>query len=146
MLVIIFIGAPLLYANGVLESHSGKFKNFSYMDGSITRNARAEYIGFYWKAIYIDGSRQNASMVIAGNFMPWNSHNYAGWEELLREPYPYANENTIREELNSITRVNVSEMDGSIYFLELIPDSNGNYFWIDGDGDWGFYQEVYIKR
>jgi hypothetical protein len=85
-------------------------------------------------------------MVVAANFMPWNSHEYTGWEELLREPYPYANNNTVRAELNAVVRVSVGEMDGRIYFLELIPNSDGDYFWLDSDGDWGLYQEVYVKR
>jgi hypothetical protein len=48
--------------------------------------------------------------------------------------------------LNGVDQVTVSEIDGRIYFLEIVPDSNGNYFWLDGDGDWGFFQKVYIKR
>jgi hypothetical protein len=98
ILAVVFMSVPLLHAAGVLESHSGNFKNFSYRDGSITRNARAEYIGQYWKTFYIEGSGRNAVIVAAANFMPWNSHEYAGWEELTREPYPYANNDTIRRE------------------------------------------------
>ncbi|GHT52172.1 hypothetical protein FACS1894106_0300 [Spirochaetia bacterium] len=147
VLVIAFlICASFVHASGILDSHSGKFKNFSYLDGSINRNARTEYIGFYWKTFYVDGTRQNASMVVAGNFMPWNSHEYTGWEELAREPAPYADMDDVRAALNYITSINISEMDGRLYFLELVPDSDGNYFWIDADGDWGFYQDVYVKR
>jgi hypothetical protein len=78
--------------------------------------------------------------------MPWNSNEYTGWEELSRELYPYVNSDTIRAELDSVNLVSVSEMDRRLYFLEIVPDANGNYFWIDRDGDWSFFQEVYIKR
>jgi hypothetical protein len=124
---------------------SGEYERFTYRDGGVNKNVRAEYIGYQLKEF---STRANGTvLVLKGNFCPWNGE-YAGWEDLGEEKIPYGDSLDSRYLLEgaagSVPSIDVTIMDGSTLILEATPDEDGDYWWWTTAGTIQFFQNVYV--
>jgi hypothetical protein len=135
-----------VFAAGSSQRGSGQYKQFTYQDGTITRNARAEYAGYYLKEFSIAAG---GVFVVKGNFCPWNGE-YSGWENLFEEEIPYGDFLDPRDVLEGAAEgslpINVTKTNGSTFILEAAPDKDGDYWWWTTNGTVQFFQNVYVVR
>jgi hypothetical protein len=136
------LGASV-FAMGSSQKGSGQYKQFNYMDGNVSRNARSEYIGYYLKEFSM---RANGTILVGrGNFCPWDGE-YTGWEDLGEERIPYGEFLDPRDVLEGVAEgvafINVAKTDGSTMILEAAPDEDGDYWWWTVNDTIQFFQNV----
>jgi hypothetical protein len=141
------VAGASVFAMGSSQSHSGQYKQFAYQDGSVARNVRAEYIGYYLKEFSIRAN--GAIFTVKGNFCPWDGE-FTGWEDLGEERIPYGDfldsRDVLEGAVEGVSLINVTELDGSTLILEAAPDEDGDYWWWTTNGSVQFFQNVWLVR
>jgi hypothetical protein len=144
---LVVLSVPVFSMGSSQSSGSGQYKQFTYRDGTVNKNVRAEYIGYYLKEF---STRSNGTVfVVKGNFCPWDGE-FTGWEDLGEERIPYGDSLDARDVLEGAAEgtesINVTQTDGSTIILEATPDKDGYYWWWTTNGTVQFFQNVYVVR